>query len=339
MNSMHNPRPLAPAQFTRQDMKLQPSERAQVQGHTDLIHDTQFDFYGQLLATASSDRSIGIHLIREGQPIQRIASLTGHQGPVWAVDWAHPRFGHVLASASFDQKAIIWKDVMGRWNPVHVVDIHQESVNSVAWGPEELGLLLATASSDGTVAVTAFRDGFWQESIKLSSNNNKITHAMGAMCVSFVPVMADFGDEFILASGGCDCQVRLWTNDKTLSRTFKLFQVVEGHSDWVLDVAFCKISASSRFAMFASCGKDKQIVIYRKPWEQLYLELSDPSVAQLSWENSVVVMDEAVWRLSWAPSGQILVATTASSQVFILQEGSDFIEPWIVTPLEDYQRE
>ncbi|CCW62673.1 unnamed protein product [Phytomonas sp. EM1] len=334
---MQNPRPLASVPFIRPDMKAQQPEHAHVQGHTDLIHDTQFDYYGQLLATASSDRSIGIHLIREGQPIQRIASLTGHKGPVWAVSWAHPRFGRVLASASFDQKAIIWKEVSERWTPIHVVDIHEESVNAVSWGPEELGLLLATASSDGTVAVTAFRDGCWQENMKLSSNNNKIAHAMGAMCVSFAPVMADLGDEFILVSGGCDCQVRLWANDKGLTRTFKLVQVVEGHSDWVLDVSFSQISASSRFAMFASCGKDKRIVIYRKPWEQLAIELSDPSVAMLDWERSVATMDEAVWRLSWAPSGQILVATTASSQVFILQESSDFIEPWIVTPLDDYQ--
>lgn len=33
-----------------------------------------------------------------------------HEGPVWQVAWAHPKFGPILASASYDGKVIIWKD-------------------------------------------------------------------------------------------------------------------------------------------------------------------------------------------------------------------------------------
>jgi protein transport protein SEC13 len=29
---------------------------------------------------------------------------------VWQVAWAHPKFGHILASCSYDGKVIIWKE-------------------------------------------------------------------------------------------------------------------------------------------------------------------------------------------------------------------------------------
>lgn len=33
-----------------------------------------------------------------------------HTGPVWQVAWAHPKFGSILASCSYDGKALIWKE-------------------------------------------------------------------------------------------------------------------------------------------------------------------------------------------------------------------------------------
>lgn len=33
-----------------------------------------------------------------------------HSGPVWQVAWAHPKYGHILASCSYDGKVLIWKE-------------------------------------------------------------------------------------------------------------------------------------------------------------------------------------------------------------------------------------
>lgn len=33
-----------------------------------------------------------------------------HQGPVWKVTWAHPEFGQVIATASFDRSVVIWEE-------------------------------------------------------------------------------------------------------------------------------------------------------------------------------------------------------------------------------------
>lgn len=45
-----------------------------------------------------------------GEQTVEVAQLTGHDGPVWQVTWAHPKFGSLLASCSLDHKVIVWKE-------------------------------------------------------------------------------------------------------------------------------------------------------------------------------------------------------------------------------------
>jgi len=35
-----------------------------------------------------------------------LVSVAGHEGPVWQVCWAHPKFGSFLVSCSYDRKVI-----------------------------------------------------------------------------------------------------------------------------------------------------------------------------------------------------------------------------------------
>nr|CCC94424.1 putative protein transport protein Sec13 [Trypanosoma congolense IL3000] len=341
-----------PGRLQDMNQRKQPVPQQQPQEHQDIIHDTQFDYYGQLLATASSDRTIGIHTVRDGQ-LQRVATLVGHEGPVWMVSWAHPRFGVALASASYDHKAIVWKEVpqaSHQWRPVHVIDIHQGSVNAVQWAPEYP--MIATASSDGTVAVTVYEEGAWRDSVRLSNNTNNIAHAMGATCISFAPRCPRLNSGVLLVSGGCDSRVRLWylpQSGAVGGYPFYFLELLEGHTDWVRDVAFEPLCAATRYAVIASCGQDKSVIIHRKLWDHITAGVEDRGrrggsngkdvAGEVSggWERSVVLFDEPVWRLSWSPAGAMLVVTTGDSEVFILQEGSDFCQPWLKTPLSEYQ--
>ena len=34
-----------------------------------------------------------------------------HSGSVWKVNWAHPEFGQILATCSFDRTAAIWEEI------------------------------------------------------------------------------------------------------------------------------------------------------------------------------------------------------------------------------------
>lgn len=39
------------------------------------------------------------------------ANWKAHSGSVWKVTWAHPEFGQVLATCSFDRTAAIWEEI------------------------------------------------------------------------------------------------------------------------------------------------------------------------------------------------------------------------------------
>lgn len=92
-----------------------------------------------------------------------------HTAPVWQVSWAHPSFGSILASCSYDGRVFIWKEVgkgqgagsggevQDGWERIKEHTLHSASVNSIAWAPYELGPILACASSDGKISVLSFQ--------------------------------------------------------------------------------------------------------------------------------------------------------------------------------------
>lgn len=298
--------------------------------HTDVIHDIQYDYYGSQLATASSDRTIGIYQIESNITTpQRKATLTGHRGPVWMVSWANPRFGNVIASAGCDRKAIIWKENENKqWYAIHVIDCHRGSVNAVAWAPPEFGAVLGTASSDGSVAVTSFENGYWLNSIKISNNENEIAHAMGATSISFAPFLPGY-PIMLFASGGNDHQVRIWLCDveEGVPKKFSLYARLEHHVDRVSDVSFSPSCSESPYLVLASCY-GKTVVICRRKWESIAKKRSGNE----EWEYSSISLKDPVHRLSWSTEGELLLVSTATSEIYILHQGANFTDPWIFQP-------
>lgn len=72
----------------------------------------------------TSTITASVHLVQ----VTHVADLLGHEGPVWQVAWGHPKFGNLLASASFDHRVIIWKEGPdGAWAQVrsraHVINM------------------------------------------------------------------------------------------------------------------------------------------------------------------------------------------------------------------------
>ena len=57
--------------------------------------------------------------------MSQVAQLAGHDGPVWQVTWAHPKFGSLLASCGFDHKVIVWKEAAeSSWVPARPSSHH-----------------------------------------------------------------------------------------------------------------------------------------------------------------------------------------------------------------------
>lgn len=56
---------------------------------------------------------------------------------MWQVAWAHPRFGNILASCSYDRKVIIWKEENGSWDKMYEYTGHESSGWSIFGYPGE----------------------------------------------------------------------------------------------------------------------------------------------------------------------------------------------------------
>ncbi|TNY21848.1 protein transporter SEC13 [Rhodotorula diobovata] len=280
-------------------------------GHADMIHDAQLDYYGRRLATASSDRSIRIFDVEADDSYRLADSLQAHDGPVHALAWAHPSFGSILASCSFDGKVLIWKENDSPhkgWAKVKEHLLHTASVNAIAWAPHELGPILACASSDGKVSVLTFNnDGTWEASLFPA-------HALGVTSVSWAPAVgigalthagaasgagagaaaaaaaAAEGHEALqqvkrFATGGCDGLVKVWAwNDQTKEwAPDSTEHVLSGHADWVRDVAWAP-SVGVGKAYLASAGQDKVVCVWtqadpRGGWSRATLDPSGTPAA------------------------------------------------------------
>lgn len=109
------------------------------------------------------------------------------------MSWAHPEFGQVIATCSFDRTASVWEEVLGekvaatmtparRWVKRSILVDSRTSVTDVEFAPKYLGLLLATASADGIIRIYEAPD------IMNLSNwpvQHEITYKLPLSCLSW----------------------------------------------------------------------------------------------------------------------------------------------------------
>lgn len=282
--------------------------------HDDMIHDAVLDYYGRRLATCSSDRTIKIYEI-EGETHRLIDTLKGHDGPVWQVSWAHPKYGNILASASYDGKVIIWQEKNGAWGKLTEHANHQASVNSVQWAPHEVGAVLACASSDGKVSVLEFKDdGTWDTKVFQA-------HAIGCNAASWAPAASpgsivqttgsapNAGGIRRFVTGGSDNLVKIWVWNQEAGQYIEE-ATLEGHSDWVRDVAWAPSILPKTY--IASASQDKTAII----WTSTVPANGEPAV----WQKKVLQFDSVVWRVSWSLSGNALAVSGQDNKVTVWKE-------------------
>ncbi|CAM9208102.1 unnamed protein product [Discosporangium mesarthrocarpum] len=279
--------------------------------HDEMIHDAQLDYYAKKLATASSDRTVKVFEI-SGENYTKCAQLTGHEGPVWQVSWAHPKFGVLLASCSYSGSVIIHRESpSGVWTPIHKHKQADSSVNSIAWAPHELGLILACAPSDGKVVILSHRDDdTWVSSSLLDSK-------LGCNAVSWGPYHSvgsrdDSGTQYMrLVTGSCDERVRFWRCPVGSTDAWELERQeneASPHNDWVRDVAWAP-STGMPWNMVASCSEDRSVVIWTQsepmgPW----------SAARMN------VFNTPVWRVSWSVTGNVLAVSSGDLDVTLWKQ-------------------
>ena len=187
-------------------------------GHSDSVNAIAISPQGNILASASDDKTIKLWNLHTGELIH---TFFGHCATVDAV--AISPDGRMLVSGSFDRKVIEWKldkKAMIRefYSDFGSPYSHRYgSVYSVAFSCD--GGAIASASGDKSIKLWNQRNGALVQ--KLSGHSDKV------LSVSFRP------QSMMLASGSADKTIKVWCVGIAESvRTFL------GHSDWVYAIAF-----------------------------------------------------------------------------------------------------
>ncbi|XP_022698955.1 protein SEC13 homolog isoform X2 [Varroa jacobsoni] len=265
--------------------------------HEDMVHDAQTDAYGLYLATCSSDKKVKVFDISDNKKPLLIKTLEGHEGPVWQVAWAHPTFGTILATCSYDKTVIVWKKgpTPDDWTNIFTYKEHTSSVNSINWAPHEFGLILAAGSSDMTASVhTCITETRW-ESVKIEAHN------VGCNAVSWAPALQN--RRFV--TGGCDNLVKIWKLDEEAHKWINE-HTLEGHTDWVRDVAWAPCLGQGR-NIIASCGQDCRVIIWTQERDQ--------------WRRKELSrFRDVVWLVSWAITGNVLAVSGGDNNVSLWTE-------------------
>lgn len=151
--------------------------------HEDNINDCQFDYYGTQVASCDSKGFLQISSVRNDGSQHPQFIFEAHEGPIWQVSWAHPKYESVIATCGYDCKVRVWKrDLNNNWNnKVHEESLHS-SVNCIAWAPWEYGLILAAGTAEGKVYIIQPQaDGEWVVT------NEFVAHVTGVNGISWGP--------------------------------------------------------------------------------------------------------------------------------------------------------
>lgn len=280
--------------------------------HYEAIHDAKLDYYGRLLATASSDHTIKIFEV-SGEQHSYLATLELHTGPVWQVAWANPKSMNMklLASCGYDRKIIIWQDLgKNNWKAIYEKqDAHKSSVNSIEFAPPEYGVsgaaqgpMLLAGSSDEHVSIHRYD----MNSRRFQQIGRYRAHVGGVNAVSWSTQhrVSRF------ATGGSDGHVKIWQqvgNGDTWEYSPPVTE--NGHTDWVRDVAWAPSPSQSSISLLASCSEDQTVKIWTERGFQWTVQQTIP-------------LEKKAWSVSWSTLGNVLAVAT-TDQVLLYKENSD----------------
>ncbi|XP_065332480.1 nucleoporin SEH1 isoform X1 [Cloeon dipterum] len=300
--------------------------------HKDLIHDVAFDYYGQRMATCSSDQQVKVWDLDLHGSWHCTSSWKAHSGSVWKVTWAHPEFGQVLATCSFDRTAAVWEEIPAGDGPGETARSHwirrtnmvdsRTSVTDVKFAPRQLGLQLATSSSDGVVRIYEAPDVM---NLSTWTVQYEIQAKMPISCLTWncsfsskhLPLLAVGSDEVAAPqgtiAGGQTSNVVIGAAKVVLyeysenSRRWAKAESLNAVTEPVHDITFAPNFGRS-YHLLAIASRDVKLVILR-PLEDSTETAT--GLTKFSVEIAARFEDHysVVWRVSWNITGTILASS------------------------------
>jgi len=273
--------------------------------HEDLIHDLAYDYYGRRIATSSADQKIKIWDQDEATGAWTCsAEWKAHSGSVWKVTWAHPEFGQVLASCSYDRTVIIWEEVEDaqgkkKWIKKRELVDSRESVSDIKFAPRHTGFKLATCSEDGFVRIYEAADimelSHWNLVEEFEASKG------GAKCLAYNP--SPFGLTSLVV--GSKDSLRVWEYSEQY-RKWQSEVALTGHTDAINDVAWAPNLGRS-YQLIATASKDGTARIWRLTGERPKYQVTE--IARLEDHRA------EVWRVEWNVTGTVLASSGDDSSV------------------------
>lgn len=198
-----------------------------LEGHKDTVTSVNVSPDGRKLVSGSEDKTVKIWDIFTGEVLQ---TWKVDKREIWSVAFNHDGKtivagcdGKTIANDIDHDEVRLWNIPDNRYDKVYerIFSGHDSAVYSVVFSPQEVGKILASASTDWTIKLWELSTG---EVLRTLQGH---THAV--MSVAFSPQP----NHRVIASGSFDRTVRLWNLNNG-----ECFRVFQGHTQPVFSVTF-----------------------------------------------------------------------------------------------------